>query len=71
MSDTMAHLLTPREAADILRVSADFVYRAIRSNRMNCVRVGRLPRLTHEELRRFIAEGDAKPLDTEIVSKDA
>lgn len=64
-------MLTPGDVADVLRFSRAHIYWWIRNGALRCVRVGRRPRITQEELRRFIAEGPAKPLDTGIVSEDA
>lgn len=64
-------LLTPGEVATALRISRARVYFWLSAGKLRSVRVGRFPRVTQEELRRFINLGDANPIDNAIVSKDA
>jgi excisionase family DNA binding protein len=49
-------LLTCHQAAELLAVKPAWVYDAIRSRRLTCVRVGRHIRLLRSDLERFVAQ---------------
>ena len=49
-------LLTPAEAAEVLRVPTSWIYRAAREGRLPHLRLGRYVRLDERELERWIAE---------------
>ena len=52
------HLLTPQEAADILRVPISFVYERTRFDSMpGMVRIGKYVRISESALRAFIEQG--------------
>lgn len=54
-------LLTPREAADQLRVCAKTIERMLHRGDLRGVKIGRVWRLSPDELRRFIADQMAQP----------
>jgi excisionase family DNA binding protein len=49
-------LLRPTEAAELLAVRPSWVYEAVRTNRLPCLRVGRHIRFTREMLEAWLAE---------------
>jgi excisionase family DNA binding protein len=49
-------LLRPDQAAHLLSVKTSWVYEAVRSGRVPCVRVGRHIRFTREMLEEWLAE---------------
>jgi excisionase family DNA binding protein len=52
-------LLRPSEAADLLSVRPSWIYEAVRTNRLPCLRVGRHIRFTREMLEAWLAEQHA------------
>lgn len=53
-------LLTPQEAAEKLRVSTDWLYRAARREEFPCVRMGRLVRFRRSDVLDRIQQGGAE-----------
>jgi excisionase family DNA binding protein len=51
-------LLRPDQAAHLLSVKTSWVYEAVRSGRVPCVRVGRHIRFTRAMLEEWLAEQD-------------
>jgi excisionase family DNA binding protein len=49
-------LLRPSEAAELLSVRPSWIYEAVRTNRLPCLRVGRHIRFTREMLEEWLAE---------------
>jgi excisionase family DNA binding protein len=49
-------LLRPIEAAELLSVRPSWIYEAVRTNRLPCLRVGRHIRFTREMLEAWLAE---------------
>jgi excisionase family DNA binding protein len=49
-------LLRPEQVAHLLSVKTSWVYEAVRSGRVPCVRVGRHIRFTREMLEEWLAE---------------
>jgi excisionase family DNA binding protein len=49
-------LLRPAEAAELLSVRPSWIYEAVRTNRLPCLRVGRHIRFTREMLEAWLAE---------------
>lgn len=49
-------LLRPEEAAHLLSVKTSWIYDAVRSGRMPCVRIGRYVRFTRSMLEDWLAE---------------
>ena len=49
-------LITPGEAAQLLRVRASWIYDAVRDGRLPCLRVGRHIRFTRPILEQWLAE---------------
>jgi excisionase family DNA binding protein len=58
MSASLAHgpLLRPDQAAHLLSVKTSWVYEAVRSGRVPCIRVGRHIRFTRQMLEDWLAE---------------
>jgi excisionase family DNA binding protein len=58
MSASLAHgpLLRPDQAAPLLSVKTSWVYEAVRSGRVPCIRVGRHIRFTRQMLEDWLAE---------------
>ena len=52
----MAKLLTPKEAADVLRLTEEQVKRYIALGTLPVVRIGKVARIEAEALERFIKE---------------
>lgn len=50
MSDTTAELLTPQEAADVLKVPVCFIYERTRKNAIPLRRYGKYVRIPKDEL---------------------
>jgi len=50
------HLLTPAQAADLLSVKTSWIYDAVRSQRLPCLRIGRHIRFTQDMLERWLAD---------------
>ncbi|HEX4733597.1 MAG TPA: helix-turn-helix domain-containing protein [Thermoleophilaceae bacterium] len=48
--------LRPAEAAELLSVRPSWIYEAVRTNRLPCLRVGRHIRFTREMLEAWLAE---------------
>jgi excisionase family DNA binding protein len=48
-------LLRPAEAAELLSVRPSWIYEAVRTNRLPCLRVGRHIRFTREMLEAWLA----------------
>lgn len=55
---TLAHgpLLRPDQAAHLLSVKTSWIYEAVRSGRVPCIRVGRHIRFTRQMLEDWLAE---------------
>jgi excisionase family DNA binding protein len=51
-----APLLRPEEAARLLSVKTSWIYEAVRTRRLPCVRVGRHIRFTKQLLEEWVAE---------------
>jgi excisionase family DNA binding protein len=51
-----APLLRPEEAARLLSVKTSWIYEAVRTRRLPCVRVGRHVRFTRQLLDEWVAE---------------
>jgi excisionase family DNA binding protein len=49
-------LLRPDEAAELLSVRPSWIYEAVRTNRLPCLRIGRHIRFTREMLEAWLAE---------------
>ena len=49
-------LLRPSEAAELLSMRPSWIYEAVRTNRLPCLRVGRHIRFTREILEEWLAE---------------
>jgi excisionase family DNA binding protein len=49
-------LLRPAEAAELLSVRPSWIYEAVRTNRLPCLRIGRHIRFTREMLEEWLAE---------------
>ncbi len=49
-------LLRPDEAAQLLSVNTSWIYEAVRSGRMPCIRIGRYVRFTRSMLEEWLAE---------------
>jgi excisionase family DNA binding protein len=52
-------LLKPEEAAELLAVRTSWIYEAVRTNRMPCLRIGRHIRFTREMLEQWLRERTA------------
>jgi excisionase family DNA binding protein len=48
-------LLRPSEAAELLSVRPSWIYEAVRTNRLPCLRIGRHIRFTREMLEAWLA----------------
>jgi excisionase family DNA binding protein len=53
-------LLCPSEAAELFSVRPSWIYEAVRTNRLPCLRVGRHIRFTREMLEAWLAEQDSR-----------
>jgi excisionase family DNA binding protein len=53
-------LLRPEEAADLLAVKTSWIYDAVRTGRLPCVRVGRHIRFTRHMLQEWLASQAAR-----------
>jgi excisionase family DNA binding protein len=51
-----APLLRPTDAAELLSVRPSWIYEAVRTNRLPCLRVGRHIRFTQEMLEAWLVE---------------
>jgi excisionase family DNA binding protein len=49
-------LLKPQQAAELLAVRTSWIYEAVRTNRLPCVRIGRHIRFTREMLEEWLGE---------------
>jgi excisionase family DNA binding protein len=49
-------LLKPEQAAELLAVRASWIYEAVRTNRLPCLRIGRHIRFTREMLEEWLRE---------------
>ena len=49
-------LLKPDQAAELLAVRTSWIYEAVRTNRLPCLRIGRHIRFTREMLERWLRE---------------
>ena len=49
-------LLKPEQAAELLAVRTSWIYEAVRTNRLPCLRVGRHIRFTREMLEQWLLE---------------
>ena len=49
-------LLKPEQAAELLAVRTSWIYEAVRSNRLPCLRIGRHIRFTREMLEQWLGE---------------
>jgi excisionase family DNA binding protein len=56
-----ALLLTPEEAATLLRVGRTTVYALMKAGELRPVHIGRSCRISHAELERFVGRLDAPP----------
>jgi excisionase family DNA binding protein len=54
-------LLTPEEAAQVLRVGRTTIYALIKEGQLRPIHIGRSCRISHAELVRFIGRLDAPP----------
>jgi len=54
-------LLTPEEAADVLRVGRTTVYALMKSGDLHAVHIGRSCRLSRAELERYVGHLEAPP----------
>jgi excisionase family DNA binding protein len=54
-------LLTPEEAAKVLRVGRTTVYALMKAGDLRPVHIGRSCRISHAELERFVSRLDAPP----------
>jgi excisionase family DNA binding protein len=52
-------LLKPEQAAELLAVRTSWIYEAVRTNRLPCLRIGRHIRFTREMLEQWLREGAA------------
>ena len=50
------NVLTVKEAADLLKVKPQWVYRMIRSDGLPCIRLGRQVRIDEDSLANWLAE---------------
>ncbi len=48
-------LLTPQQAAALLSVKTSWIYEAVRTNRLPCIRLGRHIRFTHGALEEWLS----------------
>jgi excisionase family DNA binding protein len=49
-------LLKPEQAAELLAVRTSWIYEAVRTNRLPCLRIGRHIRFTREMLEQWLQE---------------
>lgn len=49
-------LLKPQQAAELLAVRTSWIYEAVRTNRLPCLRIGRHIRFTREMLEEWLRE---------------
>jgi excisionase family DNA binding protein len=56
MPMSRARFLTPREVADLLRVSSMTVYRLIKSGELRAVRVGKAYRILEEDVGAYLSD---------------
>ena len=49
-------LLKPEQAAELLAVRTSWIYEAVRTNRLPCLRIGRHIRFTREMLEEWVRE---------------
>jgi len=56
MPMSRGRFLTPREVADLLRVSSMTVYRLIKSGELRAVRVGKAYRILEEDVDAYVAD---------------
>jgi excisionase family DNA binding protein len=49
-------LLRPEQAAELLAVRTSWIYEAVRTNRLPCLRIGRHIRFTREMLEEWLQE---------------
>jgi excisionase family DNA binding protein len=49
-------LLKPEQAAELLAVRTSWIYEAVRTNRLPCLRIGRHIRFTREMLEEWLRE---------------
>ena len=49
-------LLKPKDAAELLSVRPSWVYEAVRTGRLPCIKVGRHLRFVRSDLERWVAE---------------
>jgi excisionase family DNA binding protein len=49
-------LLKPEQAAELLAVRTSWIYEAVRTNRLPCLRIGRHIRFTREMLEQWLRE---------------
>jgi excisionase family DNA binding protein len=49
-------LLKPEQAAELLTVRTSWIYEAVRTNRLPCLRIGRHIRFTREMLEQWLRE---------------
>jgi excisionase family DNA binding protein len=52
-------LLKPEQAAELLAVRTSWIYEAVRTNRLPCLRIGRHIRFTREMLEAWVREQTA------------
>jgi len=52
----MKVLITVKEAADLLKVKPQWVYRMMRSDGLPCIRLGRQVRIEEDSLEKWLAE---------------
>ena len=56
MAMSRARFLTPREVADLLRVSSMTVYRLIKSGELRAARVGKAYRILEDDVDAYLAD---------------
>ncbi|MCX5601557.1 helix-turn-helix domain-containing protein [Streptomyces phaeochromogenes] len=59
--DPELRLYTPRQTADLLGVTENWVTERIKARRIHCTFVGRFPRFSAEHIRAIQAEGRVDP----------
>lgn len=59
--DPELRLYTPAEAAELLRVSENWVMEKVKARRIKCTFVGRFPRFSAQNIRDIQAAGEVDP----------
>ncbi|MFJ7048995.1 helix-turn-helix domain-containing protein [Streptomyces sp. NPDC101112] len=68
--DPELRLYTPKEAADLLGVTENWVNERVKARRIKCTFVGRFPRFSAAHIRAIHAEGEVDPASYGRKSKD-